>query len=148
VNGFAPLSRSSSAGDRSPQALASGSSIDDYLRGVEAKPGFAASLEHVRQQRIVFVTAAAKPPGDPATPTANKSGGAAGSPSLVWFVLRRVDENTRMSVLLYLVLKEAKALYQVCYAMLCYVMLCYAMRCYAMLCVPDLTRRAEALSRV
>ena len=120
MNVFAPKLVSSNAfydgdsGGRSPTA-ALDTSIDDYLRRVEAKPGFARSLEHIQRQNIVFVSSGmARSSGDLGTPVVNKTAsGNASSPSLVWFILRRVDESTRQSVLLYLVLKEAKILYQV-----------------------------------
>ena len=114
MNEFTPLADSlRSLGDGPSNSLEN--SIDDFLRTVEASPGFSDALSHVQTQKIFYVSNIAKAT---TSGSSGEQGGAASaripsSASIVWFILRRVDGSTKLPILMYIILKEAKHLYQV-----------------------------------
>lgn len=96
-------------------ATASGASMlleqstDEYFRSVEGQPGFTEALAHVKKQRIVYVSGVSRAPA----PNSAVDQPSPNCTMVVWFILRRVDDTTRLSILFYIVLKEAMILRKV-----------------------------------
>lgn len=94
-------------------------SIDDFLYSMESSPGFSQSLARVKDQNIFYVSNRGKSSAGGGVNEAIGPSPKNFAASVIWFVPRRVTESTKPLVLMYIILKEAKQLYQVLHLSCC-----------------------------
>lgn len=85
------------------------SHLESYLKSKESDSVFLTSVEHVKSQKILTLSSH-KQQGH----TSAFVGPSVDVKTVIWFTIRRVDQNTNINALLYIVLKEVTALYKVC----------------------------------